>query len=182
MPEAEPAKPLRGTELKRFNREIRRAWRDQPRRVALVLEHVSFAVNVGAFFRIADACQAELVALVGSTALPEDSPTLRKVGRGRHRSVPWSHFDSVEAALAAPALLGYTSYAVEISGAARAYHEVAYAERSVLVLGNEDHGLTRAALAACDQAVFVPMLGRGASLNVHVAGAIVAYRALLPGG
>ena len=181
MSEADSAKPLRGTKLKRFNREIRRAWREQPRRVALVLEHVSFAVNVGAFFRIADACQAELVALVGSTASPEDSPTLRKVGRGRHRTVPWARFESVEAALASPAMRDYTSYAVEITESSEPYHRVAYAERSALVLGNEEHGLTRPALAACDRSVYVPMLGRGASLNVHVAGAIVAYRALLAG-
>jgi tRNA (guanosine-2'-O-)-methyltransferase len=172
--------PLRGTALKRFNRAGRRAWREQPRRLAFVLEHVSFAVNVGSLFRIADACDAELVALVGSTPLPDDSPTIRKVGRGRHRRVEWAHFEDVPQALETLHGRGFRSYAVEITAAARAYHEVEFAERSAFVLGNEEHGITRDALAACQEAVYLPMLGKGASLNVHVAGAVVAYRALFP--
>ena len=176
MSEADSAKPLRGTELKRFNREIRRAWREQPRRVALVLEHVSFAVNVGAFFRIADACQAELVALVGSTASPEDSPTLRKVGRGRHRTVPWARFESVEAALASPAMRDYTSYAVEITESSEPYHRVAYAERSALVLGNEGAGITPEVLEAATRRVGIPIRAEAESLNVAVAAGILLHR------
>ena len=42
-------------------------------------------------------------------------------------------------------------------------------------MGHEDHGVTRATLAVCDAAVFVPMYGKGLSLNVHVALAVVLY-------
>ena len=52
---------------------------------------------------------------------------------------------------------------------------------TALVLGNEEHGVTRACLARCPQQVYVPMLGQGASLNVHVAAAVVAFRARYPG-
>jgi tRNA G18 (ribose-2'-O)-methylase SpoU len=58
------------------------------------------------------------------------------------------------------------------------YFEANYPERVCLVVGNEDHGVTRAALALCDMAVFVPMYGVGRSLNVHVAAAIVLYHIL----
>jgi tRNA (guanosine-2'-O-)-methyltransferase len=44
-----------------------------------------------------------------------------------------------------------------------------------LVLGNEDHGVTRACLALCNAAIFVPMYGKGKSLNVHVSLAVVGY-------
>ncbi len=43
------------------------------------------------------------------------------------------------------------------------------------MLGNEDHGVTRAALALCDTSVFVPMLGKGKSLNVHISAAVALY-------
>jgi tRNA G18 (ribose-2'-O)-methylase SpoU len=46
------------------------------------------------------------------------------------------------------------------------------------VLGNEDHGLTRSVLSLCDSSVFVPMYGKGLSLNVHVCTAVVLYHAL----
>ncbi len=47
--------------------------------------------------------------------------------------------------------------------------------RCALVVGHEDHGVTKATLAVCDAAVFVPMYGKGLSLNVHVALAVVLY-------
>ena len=34
-------------------------------------------------------------------------------------------------------------------------------------------------LSLCDGAVYIPMYGKGPSMNVHVAGALVAYRALM---
>ncbi|MBW7959175.1 MAG: tRNA methyltransferase, partial [Candidatus Promineofilum sp.] len=47
--------------------------------------------------------------------------------------------------------------------------------KTCLVVGHEDHGITKATLAACDSAVFLPMYGKGLSLNVHVALAVVLY-------
>ena len=37
------------------------------------------------------------------------------------------------------------------------------------MVGHEDHGVPKKALAAADEALFIPMYGKGASLNVHVA-------------
>jgi tRNA (guanosine-2'-O-)-methyltransferase len=45
-------------------------------------------------------------------------------------------------------------------------------------VGNEDHGVTKAVLNVCDEAVFVPMYGKGRSLNVNTALAIVVYHIL----
>jgi 23S rRNA (guanosine2251-2'-O)-methyltransferase len=50
--------------------------------------------------------------------------------------------------------------------------------RVALVLGNEDHGVTRACLALCHAALYVPMYGKGKSLNVHVSLAVVGYHIL----
>jgi tRNA (guanosine-2'-O-)-methyltransferase len=70
---------------------------------------------------------------------------------------------------------GYHVVAVELCEGARPYHEYAYPKRTCLVVGNEDHGVTRAMLELCDAAVFLPMYGKGLSLNVHVALSIVVY-------
>lgn len=172
------AGPLRGTDLKRHHRRQRR---DAPaaRRLAFVLENVAYPVNVGSLFRIADACGAEAVILTGTTPDPTDSPTIAKVGRGKHARVPWSRAASGPAAVAALRAAGFWVAAVEITAAAAPYHTVAYPGAVALVLGNEDHGVTRPTLAACDAHVSIPMFGKGASLNVHVAAAVVAYRVLL---
>jgi tRNA G18 (ribose-2'-O)-methylase SpoU len=48
--------------------------------------------------------------------------------------------------------------------------------RSVIVLGHEQTGIPHDALELLDLAVEIPMIGHGTSLNVAVAGSLVAYR------
>jgi tRNA G18 (ribose-2'-O)-methylase SpoU len=48
---------------------------------------------------------------------------------------------------------------------------------TVIVLGNEAQGLSRAYLELCDVAVRIPMTGAASSLNVGVAGSILLYEA-----
>jgi len=47
---------------------------------------------------------------------------------------------------------------------------------TVLLLGHEHHGVPDEVLAGVDECVEIPMVGWGASLNVAVAGSLVAYR------
>ncbi len=49
-------------------------------------------------------------------------------------------------------------------------------EPTVLLLGHEHHGLPREIIDLADDVVEIPMIGRGASLNVAVAGSLVLYR------
>ena len=49
-------------------------------------------------------------------------------------------------------------------------------ERTIVVLGHEQHGIPPSALQLLDFAVEIPMVGTGASLNVAVAGSLVLYR------
>lgn len=48
--------------------------------------------------------------------------------------------------------------------------------RTVMVLGNESDGIPPEATALLDTAVEIPMIGTGLSLNVAVAGSLVAYK------
>lgn len=164
---------LRGTNLKRFLRDFRR---EHPlhHEVVLVLQSVAYPVNVGSLFRIADACRLSEVILTGITPSPPN-PTISKVGRSRDRDVSWRYVDRAEEVLAELRGDGYHVCALEITDRAVPYFAFDYPERLCVVVGNEDHGVTRDALALCDSAVFVPMYGKGRSLNVHVSAAVVLY-------
>lgn len=48
--------------------------------------------------------------------------------------------------------------------------------RTVVVLGHEHHGVPDEAWELIDDVVQIPMIGRGSSLNVAVAGSLVLYR------
>ncbi len=164
-------KQLRGTPLKRF---LRTLSPPSPTEIVVVCQSVSYPVNVGSIFRIADALGAAEVLLTGITPKPPH-PTISKVGREKDRNVPWRAVDRPEAALEELRANGYWIAALEISENSRPYYALEYPSRVALVLGNEDHGVTRSCLSLSDAVVFVPMYGKGKSLNVHVSLAVVGY-------
>jgi 23S rRNA (guanosine2251-2'-O)-methyltransferase len=168
-------KQLRGTPLKRFLRALPPP--PSPRELIIVCQSVAYPVNVGSVFRIADALDVAEVVLAGITPTPPH-PTISRVGRDKDRRVPWRYVKQPEAALKDLKEQGFRVTALEITERCQPYYAVDYAKRVALVLGNEDHGVTRACLALCDQAVFVPMYGKGKALNVHVSLAVVGYHLL----
>jgi tRNA (guanosine-2'-O-)-methyltransferase len=170
-------RPLVGTQLKRFLRDYRR--QHPPRRdVAALLQSVEYPMNVGSIFRLAEAAGMSELVLTGITPRPPH-PTIEKVGRSKSSRVPWRYEADSVTAVEELKRAGYHVVAIELAEGARPYHEYPYPERVCLVVGHEDHGVTRATLAVCDGAVFLPMYGKGLSLNVHTALGIVAYHVML---
>jgi tRNA (guanosine-2'-O-)-methyltransferase len=167
-------KQLRGTPLKRFLRSLPPP---PPTELVVVCQSVAYPVNVGSIFRIADALDVAEVVLTGITPTPPH-PTISKVGRDKDRRVSWRFVERPEAALEELREKGFWIAALEITGRCQPYHRVDYPQRVALVLGNEDHGVTRACLSLSDAAIFVPMYGKGKSLNVHVSLAVVGYHLL----
>jgi len=55
------------------------------------------------------------------------------------------------------------------------FRKMAYPRPVVLMLGNEQKGLSEEALAICDSVVYLPMHGRATSLNLSVAAGILIY-------
>ncbi|MDQ3327027.1 MAG: tRNA methyltransferase [Chloroflexota bacterium] len=167
-------KQLKGKGLKDF---LRQGATRPPMALAFLLQDVEDPVNVGAAFRIADACGASEILLTGETPCPPDQ-TIAGVGRGTHRRVPWRYTKYAADALAALRAQGYSTCAVEVTGNSVPYTEVTYPRKLCLIVGNEYHGVARRTLAECDIAIYIPMYGKIKSLNVHVALGIVAYHAL----
>ena len=85
---------LRGTPLKRFLRDYRRA-NTVELDIAVVLQSVAYPVNVGSFFRIADAIGGTKLFLCGITPTPPNK-TIARVGREKHRDVDWYYEEHAE--------------------------------------------------------------------------------------
>lgn len=169
-------RPLIGTELKRFVREYRRANPARRDLVAL-LQSVEYPANVGSIFRLADGAGVRELVLTGITPTPPNA-TIDKVGRFKSLRLPWRYEADPLVAIVGLKRDGYRIVAVELTDDAVPYHQYDYPAKTCLVVGHEDHGVTKATLAACDAAVFIPMYGKGLSLNVHVALAVVLYHIL----
>jgi tRNA (guanosine-2'-O-)-methyltransferase len=163
---------LDGTGLKRLHREWRRRTDG---RLSLILDGLGTPVNVGSIARSAAAYSVDRLWLVGSTP-PLASAGARKTALGSDRYLLWSHVDEVTTAIDEARNDRYRVLGIELTDDALPLHELKLGDADVcLVLGHEDHGLSKAALGSCDQMAYVPQLGKIGSLNVATATAIACY-------
>ncbi len=164
-------KQLRPTDLKRLHRE----WnRRSAGRLSLLLDGVQSPFNVGSIVRTAAAYRVEHLYLAGPTPSPTGAKSA-KVSLGTERYLSWSVFERGADAADAAREDGFTVVGLELADAAVPLHQMTAGPDVCLAVGNEDHGLSPATLAACDAVAFLPLMGRVGSLNVATAAAIALY-------
>jgi tRNA (guanosine-2'-O-)-methyltransferase len=164
---------LRPVEVKRLNREWRRATQA---RLAVLLDSVGQPFNVGSIVRSAAAFGAEQLWLCGST-VPLSHPGVAKTALGTQRLVQATTEASAAAAAKAAAEAGLRVVAIELAAGAIPLHEAPLDGDVCLVVGNEDRGCSAALLAAADAVAYIPQPGRVGSLNVAVAAAVAMAEA-----
>jgi len=142
--------------------------------VAIVLDRLRSAFNVGNVFRLAEALRAERIVACGYTAMPPH-PKLAKTARGCEVLVPCTHSDSAAAAIRGLRAAGYWVCAVETAVGAAAVWDVPFRFPAALVFGNEALGVSRDALALCDAVACLPALGVKNSINVGNCAAVALY-------
>jgi tRNA (guanosine-2'-O-)-methyltransferase len=134
---------------------------------------VAYDVNLGTLLRTCDAIGACM-------AVPNTPHYHRALAKGDtlvrrpciHWVEPWQ-----EAWVEAEQAAGTRIVAVELTDDAVPLARLQPApERTIVLLGHEHHGVPDAMLALADTCVEIPMHGIGHSLNVAVAGSLVAYR------
>lgn len=173
--------PLRKVEIRRL---FEQAAREYPPRaeVAFLLQSMDDPRNVGSLFRIADSLGAREMVFTGKTPTPPHDE-IDRTSRGHDRRVSWRRIAETHVALQTLKDEGYQIVALETAQGTRPFFDFEWSEKVCLVLGNESNGVYAATLGQCDGAVYIPMYGKGPSMNVHVAAALVAYQVILrPGG
>ncbi len=145
--------------------------------VAVLLDDVRSAYNVGAFFRTADAVGAAKLHLCGFTPRPPHSK-IEKTALGAEMSVAWEGHDEAVAVIRTLQAEGCAVAAVETSVRAVDLFEWRPAFPVCVAFGHEVDGLRRDILDACDVHIRIPMLGLKHSLNVATAGGVVLYELL----
>ena len=144
----------------------------------ILLDNLRAPYNVGGILRSAEAFNAESVALCGIT------PTLNnaKVKRAS-MNVPIKtvYFDNSLEAVKSFKSKGFTIIAIEkCTGSIdiSAVKELPDVEKRVLVLGNEEFGVSQEILKVSDLIIHIPLTGSKNSLNVCTAAGIAMYALL----
>jgi tRNA G18 (ribose-2'-O)-methylase SpoU len=139
------------------------------RRVALV-EKLNDYENLGVLFRNAAAFGIDAVLLDTETADPLYRRCVR-VSIGHVLTVPWARVESLDEVRSR----GFSLLAFTPTPDAVPLTEIAWPDRSAVMLGAEGPGLSRPWLDAADLQVRIPMRDGVDSLNVATAAAIAFY-------
>ena len=138
----------------------------------LVLDRVRDPGNLGTILRTADAVAAEGVLLVGECCDAFSVEAVR-ASMGALFNIPMAQMTEAAFIDAARdykgAILG-TALPASVD-----YREAEWQEPMMLMMGNEQAGLTPALMAAATGLIRMPMLGRSDSLNLAVATGVALY-------
>ncbi|MDT8445683.1 MAG: TrmH family RNA methyltransferase [bacterium] len=137
-------------------------------------EKIRSAFNLGSLIRSAEALGLAGL-LIGPDCPPVSHNQVRKTAMGAEAWFPclqppdfWDHVESLSAQ-------GYALIGVERTAASLDYRQYPWPNRAVLLLGNEEFGLSQRALSAVVGQVHLPMRGRKNSVNVASAFAALGF-------
>jgi len=145
--------------------------------LAVLLDNIRSAWNVGSIFRSADGFSFAHVYLCGITPTP-DIEAVTKTALGAENSVTWSYHKDAVKLVRGLKKEGWKIWALEENEQATSISnaETMQAnERMVLMVGSEITGVDPELLDAADEIFYIPMHGEKKSFNVAMAFSIAAY-------
>ncbi|MEO8026987.1 MAG: 23S rRNA (guanosine(2251)-2'-O)-methyltransferase RlmB [Bryobacteraceae bacterium] len=142
-------------------------------RMLVVLDGVEDPHNLGAIVRTAHAAGADAVLIPERRAVGL-TETAAKAAAGALAYLPVVRVTNVSKTLEVLKQRGFWIYGLDERGT-ESYEALDFADKSVVVLGGEGHGLHDLVAKHCDILVRIPMAGAVASLNVSVAAGVVLF-------
>lgn len=144
--------------------------------VVVLLDHVTDVRNMGAIARTAE-CTGVAALVVpdhGSAAINEDAI---KTSSGALLRLPVCREQNLKTVVNLAKQCGYQVVAATEKGAVH-YREVDFRKPTLLIMGNEETGISIELLKMSDVRAKLPIVGEVASLNVSVAAGVFMYEAL----
>ena len=137
---------------------------------------IDVPMNVGSFFRVADALGVEKIYLTGKSIVPPNAK-IKKTSRSTEKYVPYSYEKDALSLLKNLKDSGYKIVSLEITSNSIDIQEfsVSKDEKICLILGSENEGVCESLLQFSDVIIHIPMLGVNSSMNVATACSIATY-------
>ena len=172
---------MRKLKLQELNRITVSEYQDAEKiPVVIILDNIRSAMNVGSFFRTADAFKIQCIYLCGITATPPHKEIL-KTAIGAASSVKWEYQSTTQEAI------DLLKEDFQIVGIEQTDQSVQLQEvivdtsmKYALVFGNEVKGVSDEVLDDLDLAIEIPQFGTKHSLNVSVCGGITLWHFAQP--
>jgi 23S rRNA (guanosine2251-2'-O)-methyltransferase len=152
---------------------LARAASRSERPFLLILDEIEDPHNLGALIRTAECAGAHGVIVPKHRSAPI-SATVTKTSAGATAHIPIALVTNIVTTIDDLKKEGLWITGLDAAGE-KLYTQVEYTGPTALVVGNEGRGIRRLVKEHCDFLVRIPLLGKIASLNASVAGAIVMY-------
>ena len=140
----------------------------------LMLESVRDPKNIGAIIRSARAFNVDRIIMSSDCADIYSSKTVR-ASMGNIFSMKIDRVESIPEAIRRIREIGREVYGAALDESARKLGHDEFASDSVVVIGNEGHGLTRESIEAATGSVYIPMAEGVESLNAGVAASVLMW-------
>jgi tRNA G18 (ribose-2'-O)-methylase SpoU len=145
--------------------------------IAVLLDNIRSAWNVGSILRSADGFGFNHVYLCGITPTA-DNESVTKTSLGAEDSVPWSYHKDAVRLVKGLKVEGWNVCALEEdarSVSLSQFPNSPFSNPAVLIVGNEVTGVDPDLLDLCDGIFYIPMRGEKKSFNVAIAFGVAAY-------
>jgi len=167
---------MRKLKLEELNRHDIESFKEKSKNpLVIVLDSIRSAMNVGSFFRTADAFALEKIVLCGISALPPNRE-ITKTAIGATESVDWVYQENIETAINNLKSQEYTIVGIEQTNQSILLEDfVPEHQKYALIFGNEVDGISDEILGYLDVCIEIPQFGTKHSLNVSVCGGVVIW-------
>ena len=135
-----------------------------PYRVAL--DNMRSAFNVGSIIRVIDAVGFESVLLSASTPGKENGQ-VKKTAMTCTEWIPLRKYENLAPALIRAKEDDYSIIGIETIPSSSSYTKYPWSKKGILVVGNEEYGISEDVMKACDGFVHLPMSVSYTHLRAH---------------
>jgi len=162
-------------------KEVKKMFKEHKRdiEIYLILENIQYARNVASIFRTADAARVNRIYLTGISQTPPFGKEMQQVSRHKEDSVEWMAHKDTSRLIEGLKSKGFKVVAIELTDEAINNLDLPTmldgVDKVCFVAGSEVYGITKSTLAKCDSSVFIPMYGKGASLNVSTSVGVILF-------
>lgn len=142
--------------------------------VILVLDNLQSAFNVGSIVRLSDAFGVKKIYFLGRTPFILHEK-VKKTAKDADKHISCEQVSDIETLFSKLKFDGYTIWGVETGLTAVSIYDAKFDNKTAIVMGNEEIGISQKVVNLCDNIVEIPMKGFKNSINVSNACSVILY-------
>lgn len=142
--------------------------------IILICDNISKAPNIGSLFRTSDAFGVEKLIFCGPN-IPLGK-RMTKTSRATEKVVKYELFENIQEVVSDLKSNDYLIISLEITTDSIPIHKHIFSNKPMaLIIGDENHGISKAVLEMSDHVIHIDMFGHNSSMNVVQATSIALF-------